>query len=974
MYLEYAVTNLSCHKYMKNLEYQIIIDLKNNIYASLKDIKKKFNEVDDAASKVGKTTERVNGICQKLSQIQFAAVFDMIDRAGQALASLGAPGMAFEQSMADLSSITGITGKELEELGKTARATGKETGLGAAEAANAYAILASQIDVSKIGMEGLQLLQKETITLAQASGMSMVDAANSLAGTINQFGMSAEEANRVINVLAAGSKYGAAEIPELAQSFKVVGAAANAAGLDVEATAGALEVLSKNNLKGAEAGTALRNILLKLQTTMNVDFSKTSLATALDALKPKLTDAAYLSKLFGMENVAAAQFMIANTSALEEMTDRVTATNVAQEQAAIRTETTAHKMEVARAKIDDLKVGFHDLTGSFSPYVTLLGECTPALSGLASMMVLLVKTVKVATAAHVLEKAAIVTKTVALGVATVATNVLTMATRALNVAMKSNPIGLIVGLLATAAASYFAFGESVDEASGAQENFNEKQREGQQILGNVKGLEQTFSVIKSLNKRQLEDFRTNAEAEYKSLEDVQVKITASLRGEYASRKKIIQDEHESIKNYQVNNERKSAEEAEKIAGRLTANKLHRLDEWLKEEIKARHGISAAEIAENKNKLKSYIATSTGILNELEKQGGKVVETETLYGRIEKQVKAIQEEIATLRPGEEGRLGTLNKQLESLKKQKEQLDNMGVKTDFTPGEIKPVELQVSREFIPLKATDSKGQEIKMNFDLATPAKYVEIMTNVQKSMGKATEMSKIFGNENTLLADQMQIVKEGITVLINEGFSAGDPVVQALVGTYENLSARMAEISENRVTNFVSGLDTISSAMQNLSGVVGSGAAAWLNWGSSLLRAIAQAIPAIIAMTQTRIAAAQAEVTANTAVAATGAAASVSSIPFVGVAMAIAAVAGILALLASVPKPKNFANGGIVYGETFARVGEYPGAANNPEVIAPLSKLKNMLQPAGISGNVSFTIEGDKLVGILKKANNDRKYM
>jgi hypothetical protein len=44
------------------------------------------------------------------------------------------------------------------------------------------------------------------------------------------------------------------------------------------------------------------------------------------------------------------------------------------------------------------------------------------------------------------------------------------------------------------------------------------------------------------------------------------------------------------------------------------------------------------------------------------------------------------------------------------------------------------------------------------------------------------------------------------------------------------------------------------------------------------------------------------------------------------------------------QPKAFANGGIVSGPTNALVGEYAGAQNNPEVIAPLSDLQNMLRP------------------------------
>ena len=49
----------------------------------------------------------------------------------------------------------------------------------------------------------------------------------------------------------------------------------------------------------------------------------------------------------------------------------------------------------------------------------------------------------------------------------------------------------------------------------------------------------------------------------------------------------------------------------------------------------------------------------------------------------------------------------------------------------------------------------------------------------------------------------------------------------------------------------------------------------------------------------------------------------------------------------------------------ALVGEYAGASNNPEVIAPLDKLRSMIQPQGsIGGNVRFEIEGRKLVGVI----------
>lgn len=361
-----------------------------NLFADLTKIVQVVENVNDSVvdsthqitEHVDKTADSFGGLKNSIKGISLTSALEQVKMVSEAVAAITGPGIGFEQSMADLSSITGIVGDDLRDLQNVARQTGKESGLGALQAADAFAILASQIQVDKIGMEGLKVLQQNTITLSQAAGMSMNDAATALAGTINQFGLQASEANRVINVLAAGSKYGAAEIVDLSQSFKVVGAAAAIAGMSVENTAGAIEVLSKNNLKGAEAGTALRNIILKMQTTLGVDFTKTSLSSALDALKPKLTDATYLSKVFGMENIAAAQFLIKNSDAVSEMTQQVTETNVAQEQAAIRTNTTQQMMARCRAHIDDLKIGFFDLTGSVGGYATIIAQQAVTVSQL----------------------------------------------------------------------------------------------------------------------------------------------------------------------------------------------------------------------------------------------------------------------------------------------------------------------------------------------------------------------------------------------------------------------------------------------------------------------------------------------------------------------------------------------------------------------------------------------------------------
>lgn len=97
------------------------------------------------------------------------------------------------------------------------------------------------------------------------------------------------------------------------------------------------------------------------------------------------------------------------------------------------------------------------------------------------------------------------------------------------------------------------------------------------------------------------------------------------------------------------------------------------------------------------------------------------------------------------------------------------------------------------------------------------------------------------------------------------------------------------------------------------------------------------------------------------------------IPFAGYGIAtgfVAAMKGTIAALDAVP----FAKGGIVSGPTLALVGEYGNAANNPEVVAPLDKLRSLIEPSRESGtgHVVFEIDGRKLRGVLEREERIRR--
>lgn len=93
------------------------------------------------------------------------------------------------------------------------------------------------------------------------------------------------------------------------------------------------------------------------------------------------------------------------------------------------------------------------------------------------------------------------------------------------------------------------------------------------------------------------------------------------------------------------------------------------------------------------------------------------------------------------------------------------------------------------------------------------------------------------------------------------------------------------------------------------------------------------------------------------------------IPFAGYGIAAGFTAAMLATVAAAGVPM-LASGGLATGPTLAMVGEYAGASGNPEVIAPLDKLRSLLpEPSEGVGDLEFRIKGDDLVAVYNRRTN-----
>ena len=243
-------------------------------------------------------------------------------------------GREFDKQISQLSAITGATGKDLAFLRGEATALARATTIGATQVAEAFKLIASAKPELLSSGEALAVVTKHAITLAEASGQQLPEAARALTTALNQFGAGANQAGRFINVLAAGAQKGAVEIPDLTIALVKAGTEARGAGLSFEQTVAIVEELGKFGTPLEKIGTSLRNIFLRLQA--GADETNPALQgweKALDNLAAKQLSTLELTKLFGEENITVARQMLAVRDSAKDLTGEITNTNTALEQA-----------------------------------------------------------------------------------------------------------------------------------------------------------------------------------------------------------------------------------------------------------------------------------------------------------------------------------------------------------------------------------------------------------------------------------------------------------------------------------------------------------------------------------------------------------------------------------------------------------------------------------------------------------------
>lgn len=303
--------------------------------------------------------------------------------AGLAVAAFGVAAVKmaadFDQQMSTVQANTGATSAQMDQLRAAAIEAGASTVYSASDSADAIN------DLGKAGMSVTDILTgglSGALNLAASDGMAVGDAAEYMANALSMFHLKGSQASQVADTLAAGAGKAVGNVSDFGEALNNCGAQANSFGMNVQETTGVLALFAQNGTIGAEAGTQLNSMLMKLAAP-STEASNTmkelgisaydaqhhfigmaNFAGQLQKAEKGLTDEQRNqanATIFGSYAIKAANYLYeAGESGVNKWTKAVSESGYAAEQAA--------------AKNNNLKGDLENLSGSMESLMISVGE------------------------------------------------------------------------------------------------------------------------------------------------------------------------------------------------------------------------------------------------------------------------------------------------------------------------------------------------------------------------------------------------------------------------------------------------------------------------------------------------------------------------------------------------------------------------------------------------------------------------
>lgn len=328
--------------------------------------------------------------------------------AGLAVAAFGVAAVKmaadFDQQMSTVQANTGATSAQMDQLRAAAIEAGASTVYSASDSADAIN------DLGKAGMSVTDILNgglSGALNLAASDGMAVGDAAEYMANALSMFHLKGSQASQVADTLAAGAGKAVGNVSDFGEALNNCGAQANSFGMNVQETTGVLALFAQNGTIGAEAGTQLNSMLMKLAAP-SAEASNTmkelgisaydaqhhfvgmaNFAGQLQTAEKGLTDEQRNqanATIFGSYAIKAANYLYeAGESGVNKWTKAVSESGYAAEQAAAKNNNLKGDLENLGGSMESLMISVGEgAQGSLRKMVQGLDTLVDAFAGLPS--------------------------------------------------------------------------------------------------------------------------------------------------------------------------------------------------------------------------------------------------------------------------------------------------------------------------------------------------------------------------------------------------------------------------------------------------------------------------------------------------------------------------------------------------------------------------------------------------------------
>jgi TP901 family phage tail tape measure protein len=418
----------------------------------------------------------------------------------------------FQFQIKQVGVISGATAQELEALEQQAKDLGSSTAFTASEVAGL------QVELAKLGFKSdeIQNMTSSVLDLSFAFGDDLGETASQVGITLRAFNLDASEASRVTDVMAAAFSNSALDLSKFATAMPKVASIASTMGFTLEDTTAILGQLANNGFEASTAGTALKNMMLKLadptgdlaQALGRNVTSVDELVPAMQELQKKGIDVAGMLELTDARSVAAFASLMKGAPALKNLSKELkNSEGLTKKFADTMRNSLKGNIDATKSAAEGLVIELVDglepiinmLLYAFMEVLDVLRTLVPVIISLtagfaaygAVMLVTNTRTLLVNTAMKLFGTTTVTTT----GFIKLAKN----AMLAFNTAVKSNPIGLLVAGLATAVTLFSQFSDGAGEGSDELEALND-QRERFNAIDNQanSNLASQLAEVKSL--------------------------------------------------------------------------------------------------------------------------------------------------------------------------------------------------------------------------------------------------------------------------------------------------------------------------------------------------------------------------------------------------------------------------------------------------------------------------------------------